>query len=441
MEFGQFGFEFIGFLCVNLHKIKFIDELIMKLECPHCKTTFEVDESHYASLLAQVKTAEFDAEIARRMAELKEKQKAEENALKFQLEAQKAKELAQRNAEIAELRAKLNIIDKEHELDLLAEQNRAKEELSKLNHSITELKAQLSNQEILAKNAQLEQKKHNDELLKSKDEEIERLRDMKSRLSTKMLGETLELHCLNAFNLARSQGLFHEAYFGKDNDIVDGTKGDFIFRDYIDGEECLSIMFEMKNEDDATKNKHRNEDFFQKLDKDRQNKKCEYAVLVSTLEADSEVYNSGIVDVSYRYDKMYVIRPQFFVSIISLLSRSSKRSAQDLISLRSELAVAREQSIDITKFEERRDQFVATFKKHVEGHMKKHNDALDGIDKAIAAAEKQVENLRKIKLLFEDSAKKLIKANDAAENDFTIRKLTRGNPTMQAKFKDLHKDQ
>lgn len=413
----------------------------MKLECPHCKTTFEVDESHYASLLAQVKTAEFDAEISRRMAELKAKQKAEEDALKFRFEAQKAQELAQRNAEIAELKAKLNIIDKEHELNILAEQNRAKEELSKLNQSVTELKAKLTNQEILAKNAQLEQKKHTDALLKSKDEEIERLRDMKSRLSTKMLGETLELHCLNAFNLARSQGLFHEAYFGKDNDVVDGTKGDFIFRDYIDGEECLSIMFEMKNEDDATKTKHHNEDFFQKLDKDRQNKKCEYAVLVSTLEADNEVYNSGIVDVSYRYDKMYVIRPQFFISIISLLSRSSKRSAQDIISLRTELAVAREQSIDITKFEERRDQFVATFKKHVEGHMKKHDEALSGIDKAIAAAEKQVENLRKIKILFEDSAKKLIKANDAAENDFTIRKLTRGNPTMQAKFKDLNKDQ
>ena len=170
--------------------------------------------------------------------------------------------------------------------------------------------------------------------MKAKDEEIERYKDLKSRLSTKMLGETLEQHCQNAFNLARSMGGFRGAYFEKDNEVSGGTKGDFIFRDYLEGEECLSIMFEMKNEDDRTVSKHRNEDFFAKLDKDRREKGCEYAVLVTTLEADNELYNEGIVDVSYRYEKMYVIRPQFFMAIISLLSQASKRGAQTIVSLR-----------------------------------------------------------------------------------------------------------
>ncbi|MDE6118803.1 MAG: DUF2130 domain-containing protein, partial [Muribaculaceae bacterium] len=208
----------------------------------------------------------------------------------------------------------------------------------------------------------------------------------------------------------------------------------FIFRDYIDGEECLSIMFEMKNEDDRTATKHRNEDFFAKLDKDRHDKKCEYAVLVSTLEADSDLYNVGIVDVSYRYDKMYVIRPQFFMSLISLLSQSSKRGAETINTLRRELSVAKAQSIDVTKFEEKRDRFAAEFMKFVDSHKKKHNEAITTIDKAIEDAEKQIERLRKIKTLFDTSTQKLTRAGEVIENDFTIKKLTHGNPTMKAKF-------
>lgn len=458
----------------------------MKLECPHCKTVFEVDENHYAALLAQVKNAEFDAEIKRRMAELSEKQKAEEQLLRLRLEAENrqsiaekekeltvthaeierlkarlagfnadkraemadaniarerelAKAMESKNREIADLKSRLDIIAKEHELKMLESKNASKDEISRLSQTVTELNAKLSNQQIAAKNAELELRKHNEILLRTKDEEIERLKDMKSRLSTKMLGETLEQHCQIAFNRARAYGQFTTAYFEKDNDASGGSKGDFIFRDFIGSKECLSIMFEMKTEDDRTATKHRNEDFFAKLDKDRNEKNCEYAVLVTTLEADNELYNEGIVDVSYRYDKMFVVRPQFFMSIISLLSRAAKRNAETIITLRNELDVAREQNIDISTFEARRDKFVEQFKKHVESHLKKHESALESIDKAIEAAEKQAENLRKVKVLFEQSRKKLESANDAAENDFTIRKLTRGNPTMRAKFAEIRR--
>jgi hypothetical protein len=215
---------------------------------------------------------------------------------------------------------------------------------------------------------------------------------------------------------------------------VGGTKGDFIFRDYLNGEEYISIMFEMKNEAEATNTKHHNEDFFAKLDKDRRDKQCEYAVLVSTLDADNELYNEGIVDVSYRYDKMLVVRPQFFMSVITMLSKTAKRGASQLIGLKHELEIAKAQSIDVTNFEKRRDKFAEEFGKLVQAHFDKQNEALDAINKAIQAAETQAEKLRKIKALFETSTQKLIKANEKVENDFTIRKLTYGNKTMQAKF-------
>jgi hypothetical protein len=271
--------------------------------------------------------------------------------------------------------------------------------------------------------------------MRSKDAEIAHYKDLKIRLSTKMLGETLEKHCQIMFDRARSNGQFQEAYFEKDNDIsVGGTKGDFIFRDYLNGEEYISIMFEMKNEAEATSTKHRNEDFFAKLDKDRRDKQCEYAVLVSTLEADNDLYNEGIVDVSYRFDKMLVVRPQFFMSVIVMLSKTAKRGASQLIGLKHELEIAKAQSIDVTNFEKRRDKFVQEFGKLVQTHLDKQNKALEDLDKAIKAAETQAENLRKIKTLFETSGQKLNKANEAAENDFTIRKLTYGNKTMKAKF-------
>ncbi len=456
----------------------------MNLKCPNCNTTFEVDENHYAALLAQVRNAEFEAEVKRRLGELSEVQKAKEeserakaeqkleknlsaknaeiNVLKTEIERLKtvvdsfetlkkadmetmsakstqrlAEMSAEKDREIADLKGKLKESDARHKLDLTNARNASLDELHQMEKEITELTSRLESQQTEAKNRELELRKSHEVMMKAKDEEIERYKDMKSRLSTKMIGETLEQHCLNTFNLARSMGQFADAYFEKDNDASGGTKGDFIFRDYIDGNECISIMFEMKNEADTTATKHKNEDFFAKLDKDRNDKNCEYAVLVSLLEIDNEFYNNGIVDVSYRYPKMFVVRPQFFLPVIALLSKAARRSAETVMALRAELVEAKAQSIDVTKFEERRDKFAAEFMKFVEGHRKKHDDAMDAIDKAIASAEKQIDSLRRIKSLFDTSTQKLVRAGEVIENDFTIKKLTHGNPTMRAKFKEV----
>ena len=455
----------------------------MNLKCPNCNTTFEVDENHYAALLAQVRNAEFDAEINRRLTELNEIHKAKEestrakaeqklektlsakdseiNFLKTEIErlktvvdsydtvkkadleiisvrsTQKLAEMsALKDKEIADLKSKIKENDAKYRLDLTNERNNNREELHKKDKEITELASKLESQKTEARNRELELRNSHDIMMKAKEEEIERYKDMKSRLSTKMIGETLEQHCQNTFNLARSMGQFADAYFEKDNDASGGTKGDFIFRDYIDGQECLSIMFEMKNEADTTATKHKNEDFFAKLDKDRNDKNCEYAVLVSLLEIDNELYNNGIVDVSYRYPKMFVVRPQFFMPVIALLSKAARRSAETVLALRAELVEARAQSIDVTKFEEKRDKFAAEFMKFVDGHRKKHDDAMEAIDKAIASAEKQIDSLRKIKSLFDTSTQRLIRAGEVIENDFTIKKLTHGNPTMRAKFQE-----
>ncbi len=447
----------------------------MKLQCPHCKTFFQVDENDYAAIAIQVRNAEFESEISRRLAELQARSRAEEQtralqaekdtkellaqkdrdrlALEMQIadlkstiagydavkQAEKAGIVAEKEKEIADLRAELMLAAKQRELDIANTRSDSSRQLSDKDREIAELNSRLEAQKAAAEHHLLELKTSHAVILKAKDEEIERYRDLKSRLSTKMLGETLERHCHNMFERARSQGQFPDAYFEKDNDASSGTKGDFVFRDYIDGLEYISIMFEMKNEDDKTATKHNNADFFAKLDKDRREKHCEYAVLVSTLEADSELYNEGIVDVSYRFPKMLVIRPQFFMAVISLLSRTARRGAEQIASLSRDLEIARAQTVDVSRFEQRRDKFVADFGKLVEAHLKKQDDALAGIDKAIEAAEKQADNLRKIRTLFEASGKKLIKANEAAENDFTIKKLCHGNPTMRAKFDEARR--
>lgn len=476
----------------------------MNIQCPHCHKAFKVDETDYAAIQQQVRNAEFENEIERRMREIELHHQAREKARVMEMEqsterklseqerakqelrneieqlksrienfenekradmaeveASSVKEMtelktskdleiadlktkkdleieklkAAREREVAELKGELEAMRSRHEAEILKARDQSKDDLHARDQTITTLTSQLESQRISSENTILELNERHNAVLKAKDEEIERYRDLKSKLSTKMLGETLEQHCLTMFNMARSHGQYPNAYFEKDNDTsVGGTKGDFIFRDYLDGEEYISIMFEMKNEDDRTATKHRNEDFFAKLDKDRREKKCEYAILVTTLEADNELYNEGIVDVSYRYDKMLVVRPQFFMSVISLLSRAASRGARQLIALKEEVAVAKAQSIDVTRFEERRDRFVEEFGKLVDAHIKKQDDALAGLDKAIEAAERQAEQLRKIKALFESSRQKLIRANEKAENDFTIRKLTHGNPTMRAKF-------
>lgn len=456
----------------------------MVIKCPHCQETFEPTDNEYAAIISQIRTAEFETQLQQRLAEITELNKVqqEKHDIQVQKEAEHAlsekdrqiselqKEVerikgvldnheavkkadlataeaeatrqmstlaAEKDKEIAELRSKLKNIETRHELDLTNERNSLNDELHQRDQTITELNSKLESQKLAAENKEMELREQHKILIQAKEEEIERYKDMKAKLSTKMLGETLEQHCQTAFNIARSQGAYRSAYFEKDNDASSGTKGDFIFRDFIDGQECLSIMFEMKNEDDRAAIKHKNEDFFAKLDKDRREKGCEYAVLVSMLEQDNELYNEGIVDVSYRYKKMYVIRPQFFMSLISLLIQSSKRGAETLISLRRELEVAKAQSIDVTKFEERRDKFAGEFLKYVKAHQEKHGEAIAAIDKAIEDAEKQISKLRKIKSLFETSNQKLIRAGEVIENDFTIKKLTHGNPTMRAKFDEV----
>lgn len=455
----------------------------MKLTCPNCREQFEVDKSHYSELVAQVRNQEFDAEIERRLRELSAVQEAKEKAIRTELEMNNARELAktealtaklkeeittlkaqisnfdadkqrvlaeantekvralaeiaqQKEKEISELKADIKTLDAQRKYDIESERNLQRDAINERERKITELNAELRSQEATAKTRELELRANHELLMKAKDEEIERYKDLKSRLSTKMLGETLEQHCQNSFNQARSQGMFEGCYFEKDNDASSGTKGDFIFRDYINGEECISIMFEMKHEADTTAIKHRNEDFFAKLHKDRTEKKCDYAVLVTTLEADNEFYNSGIVDVSYRYEKMFVVRPQFFLPIISLLSRSAKKEANTIITLRQELAVAKAQSVDVTKFEEKRDKFAADFRKYIEAHCKKHEDAIGWVDKAIEAAEKQIVALRKIKDAFDTSTQKLMRAGDVIEQDLTIKKLSYGNPTMKRLFEE-----
>ncbi len=454
-----------------------------ELTCPNCHTTFQVDDNVYATILAQVRSEEFDKEIDRRAVEFKQQYEANEATVRMKVEKSYDKQIAEKNQqiaeshteiarlkgeieayearkqselmklgndrdkkmydamaakdkEIAELKSQLKSIETAHELSLTNERNSCKDQLHHKEQEITELTSRLQAQKLAAEKQELELKEQHKILIRAKDEEIIRLKDLKSRLSTKMIGETLEQHCQNTFNLARSMGGFRGAYFEKDNDVSGGTKGDYIFRDFIDGQECISIMFEMKNEDDRTATKHRNEDFFAKLHKDRCEKECEYAVLVSTLEADNDLYNEGIVDVSYRFPKMYVIRPQFFMTIISLLSRSSKRSAQTIIALRQELSAAKSQSIDVTKFEERRDKFTAEFMKLVKAHKDKHDEAIVAINKAIDDARKQIDRLEKIKKLFDTGTQKLIRAGEVMENDFTIKKLTHGNPTMRAKFRE-----
>lgn len=457
-----------------------------ELKCPHCKKVFQVDDELFESIAGQVRNAEFNDEVARRTEELRERLAAEFKVRRVSDEqdfnnrlSRQQQEIGKRDSEIALLREQLAVAAERSEMQTkaaLAEGEKEHQaEKNEMLRQIDALKAQIAQSDDRRQVALLEEQKKSAEVIRLKDESIAELRnkvesekkdaatmiaalkeqhalvvsekdreiqyhkDFKTRLSTKMLGETLEIHCQNAFSQAQSLGMFPDAYFAKDNDARTGSKGDFIFRDYADGVEYISIMFEMKNEADTTAVKHRNEDFLEKLDRDRREKNCEYAVLVSMLERDNDLYNDGIVNKSHRYPKMYVIRPQMFMTLIALLCQASRKSLTEISELRAELEVARAQSVDVTNFERRRDQFVESFGKLVEAHVKKHNEAVGGIDKVIEALEKQVESLRKVKSLFETSEQKLVKANESVGSDFTIKKLTRGNPTMKAKFEEARR--
>lgn len=433
-----------------------------ELICPNCKKPFSVDEADYAAILNQVKGAEFDAEVNRRIAELHDKQKAEELArvaqsdrqhqielskkdkvlgekdteierLKAQIASQDDRKklelseaLADKEKEIASLKATIGQGKSELQIAVLQEQQKAKDAVQAKDVEIAKLKADA---ELEESRSGLQMKSLREEYegkLKLAQEQVDYYKDLKTRMSTKMVGETLEAHCSNIFN-AEMRPMFPNAYFEKDNDASGGSKGDFIFRDYDDGTEYISIMFEMKNEMDETATKHKNEDFFKKLDADRNEKGCEYAVLVSLLESDSELYNVGIVDVSWKFPKMFVIRPQFFKSLIMLLVNASKNA----VAYKKELQLARSQNVDVTNFENKLIDFRNRFGDHYARATGKFEDAIKQIDDTI-------KKLQAVKKSFEQSENYLRLAHQDTE-ELTIRKLTFKNPTMKAKFDEARK--
>lgn len=405
-----------------------------ELKCPKCGTMFSVDEAEYANILSQVKNQEFAAEIALREAEIRQQVLTEHNAQAIKRESnhqyamsQKEMELQQRESQIRELEQKLSSVEAlnraERERAVLTEQQRVQAVLVAKDQEIARLKADA---EIQQSNASLREKALEDKYaqeLRAKQEMVDYYKDFKSRMSTKMVGETLEQHCSTLFE-QMLRPVMPNAYFEKDNDVSGGSKGDFIFRDSEDGQEYVSIMFEMKNETETASTKHKNEDFFKKLDDDRRAKGCEYAVLVSMLEPDSELYNGGIVDVSHRYDKMYVIRPQHFITMINVLTKASKKS----VDIQRQLALAKAQSIDVTNFESQLVDFKEKFGNNYRLASEKFRKAIEDIDKSIAALEKTKQELI-------GSENNLRLANDKAEN-LSIKRLTRGNPTMTKKFEE-----
>jgi hypothetical protein len=405
--------------------------------CPNCNKVFKVDEAGFADILKQVRDHQFEEEILHRLA-LAEREK--ESAVKLaeanikntfheQL-AKKDQELADLKAkkenELLQLKAKIDNSEVEKKLAVSEATKIIEKERDELAHSV---KMKETEKELLKKSLTeqyLSELKEKDAIIKHKDEEIALRKDMKLKLSTKMIGETLEQHCETEFNKLRATA-FQKAYFEKDNDSKSGSKGDFIYRENDDaGNEIISIMFEMKNEGDETATKKRNEDFLRELDRDRAEKKCEYAVLVSLLEVDSEYYNSGIVDVSHKYPKMYVVRPQFFIPIITLL----RNAAMNSIQYKAELALVKSQNIDITNFEEKMNKFKEGFARNYDLASRKFKEAIDGIDKTI-------KELEKTKAALLSSENNLRLANEKTE-DLTIKKLTHGNPTMKAKFDELN---
>ena len=426
-----------------------------ELICPNCHQPFSIDERGYAQLLEQVRGEAFDKALAERVALVEERSRQARQLAVAQAEATLKEQLSQRDTQVVQLQSRLDAMGEKSQADLQLA-------LANKEQTITELHAQIAQQESLRDNERLKVQAESQKALQAKEQEITALRsqvelqskeaqlevkqlqeqhelekkmlerevdfykDLKTRMSTKMLGETLEQHCALEFE-QKLRSFYPNAYFEKDNDVVGGTKGDFVFRDYAeDGTlEYISIMFEMKNESDTTSTKHRNEDFLKKLDEDRRKKGCEYAVLVSLLEPDNELYNGGIVDKSHRYEKMYVIRPQFFVPLITLLVSTSRKS----LDIRKQLFEAQQQSIDITHFEEDIEEFKDKFGRNFRLASEKFQKAIEEIDNSI-------KHLQKIKDNLIGSENNLRLANDKAEG-LTIRKLTYKNPTMQTKFKEL----
>lgn len=421
-----------------------------EIKCPKCGIVFQISETNYESIVKQIRDVEFEKELAERdlqykrekesaiklveanlenslkesinkkdleIVELKNELKSKEELIQSKLEKQFNEELNKKIVEITELSNQLKIQETEKELAIKTAITEKEQTINELNN-----KLELNQADFLLKEKSL--KENYEEKIKTKDEQIAYYKDFKAKQSTKMIGESLEQHCNNAFNKLRP--LFKNAYFEKDNDIKTGSKGDFIFRDYDDeGTEIVSIMFEMKNEADETATKHKNEDFFKELDKDRKEKHCEYAVLVSLLEIDNEYYNDGIVDVSYKYDKMYVIRPQFFIPLITLIRGIAIHSLE----YKKELQVVKNQNIDISHFEENMQAFK-------DGFGRNYRIASDKFKKAIEEIDKTIDHLQKTKDALLSSENNLRLANSKAE-ELSIKKLTHDSPTMAAKFEEL----
>ena len=436
---------------------------MQEIKCPKCGEVFVVDESGYANIVKQVRDKEFAKELKKREEELKDVQQKDLDLVRLEQKNQLDKALSAKDAELSEKDRKIQELEacirnneisrnlavseainaKEKEIsqtkdeintikaDFLAKNMERDKELAEKNTEIIRLKDQLSNKDTEKQLGEESLKreyeaklKHKDEQLKEKDEQIDYYKDFKARQSTKMVGESLEQHCLTQFNSLRMTA-FPTAYFEKDNDAKSGSKGDFIFRESMEGTEFISIMFEMKNEMDETATKHKNEDFFKELDKDRREKKCEYAVLVSLLEMDNELYNNGIVDVSYRYEKMYVIRPQFFIPMITLL----RNAALNSLKYRQELEAAKNQQLDIAHFEENMNAFKQGFGRNYEIASKKFKTAIDEIDKTIT-------HLQKTKDALLSSENQLRLANNKAE-DLSIKKLTKNAPSVRKMFEEI----
>jgi len=391
---------------------------MQEIKCPHCNKSFTMDEAGYADILGQVRTAEFEKDLHDRL-EAADKQKETEIALAEAKVTEKLRaEAAKKDTELAELKAKVENASTQQKLAIA-------EAKSALEKERDQLKSDLEKAEMKEELGAASLKDKYETQLRDREQEIVRLNELRAKLSTKMVGETLEQHCETEFAKLRATG-FQKAYFEKDNDAKSGSKGDFIFKDFDDdGLEVVSIMFEMKNESDTTKTKQKNVDFLKELDKDRNEKNCEYAVLVSLLESDSDLYNIGIVDVSHLYPKMYVVRPQFFIPIITLLRNAANNSME----YKAELARVKAQNIDITNFEDELEDFKGKFSKNFVAASEKFKLAIKQIDDSIKDLEKVKESLL-------SSERQLQLANDKAQ-DVTLKKLTKGNPTMAEKFKEL----
>ena len=394
--------------------------------CPNCKTPFTIDESGYADIAKQIKDHLFDEEIQKRLSIAEREKESAVKLAEATIKNSLQDTIQKKENEIAQIKAQLDNAEIQKKLSVTEAIQKIEKERDALVNEVKTKELEKQNLESTLKQQFTTELQNKEAIIKYKEEEIARVKDMKAKLSTKMIGETLELHCENEFNKLRPTA-FPKAYFEKDNDARSGSKGDYIYKEFDEqGNEIISIMFEMKNEADTTASKKRNDDFIKELDKDRTEKKCEYAVLVSMLESESELYNTGIVDVSYKYPKMYVVRPQFFIPIITLLRNAAMSSMQ----YKSELALVRSQNIDITHFEDKMNKFKEGFARNYDLASRKFNEAIDGIDKTI-------KELEKTKTALLSSENNLRLANEKTE-DLTIKKLTHNNPTMKAKFEDLN---